>query len=431
MAGTSVLLHNARLIDGNGGDPLPGAALLIRDTRLEWVGRTEDLAPGTRRDVTHRVDLAGRTVCPGFIDTHVHFALPGTKGSALDGLREPPTYRTLKVLERLRVTLENGVTTARDLMGLDAGFRQAVAERRVPGPRLLVAVTMLSQHAGHADFTMAGGFDALAAAVMFPGSPTGLVDTVDEMRLRVRELVAAGADCVKLASSGGVSSPHDDPEWLGLRPEMIRAAIEEAAAHGGRRVAVHAIGRPGIAAAVRAGVHSVEHGYALDDELRAEMADRGQFLVPTLTETMTDLDPARTSPAIHAKGVRWHRVAQESVARSVEAGVRVAMGTDAGLTPDHGTNLRELELLVRFAGLTPLRAITAGTRDAAELCGLSDTVGTVEAGKLADLVITGADPLSDIAALADPRQVLVVVKDGRVAIDRGAVLGDTLPPLCP
>ncbi|MFE2055627.1 amidohydrolase family protein [Streptomyces sp. NPDC059446] len=425
-----VLLHGLRLIDGTGGDPVPDASLLIEGDVIRWAGPSAGLPPDL--GPVRRLGLGGRTVCPGFIDTHVHFALPGPAGNPLQGLYELPSYRTLKVLDRLRVTLENGVTTARDLMGLDAGFRLAVAERRIPGPRLLVSVTMLSQRAGHADFTLAGGIDGLALAVAFPGSPRSLVDSVDDMRLRVRELVAAGADCVKLATSGGVTSPHDQPEWLGLRPEMIRAAVEEAQAYGGLPVAAHAIGRPGIEAAVRAGVSSIEHGYALDDGLRAEMAERGQYLVPTLLETTQDLDPARTSRAAYEKGVRWHRIAQESVARSVAAGVRIAMGTDSGLVVGHGRNLQELGLLVDIAGLTPMAAVVAATGGAARLCGIDGTTGTLEAGKAADLVVTDIDPLTDIAALGDPSHILAVVKEGRVAVDRAGVLdGGGLPALCP
>lgn len=429
-SGARTLLHRLRLIDGSGRPPAPDAALLIEDAVIRWAGPASalpsDLAP------TARVDLGGRTVCPGFIDAHVHFALPGPAGNPLQGLYELPSYRTLKVLDRLRVTLENGVTTARDLMGLDAGFRQAVAERRIPGPRLLVSVTMLSQRAGHADFTLAGGIDGLAVAVTFPESPRSLVGSVDDMRSRVRDLVAAGADCVKLATSGGVTSPHDRPEWLGLRPEMIRAAVEEAEAYGGLPVAAHAIGRPGIEAAVRSGVTSIEHGYALDEELRAEMVDRGQYLVPTLLETTQDLDPARTSPSAYEKGVRWHRIAQESVARSAAAGVRIAMGTDSGLAVGHGRNLEELGLLVRIAGLTPMDAIVAGTSGAARLCGVADVTGTLEAGKAADLVVTDVDPLAAIASLGEPGHILAVVKEGRLAVDRAGLFGGgSLPALCP
>ncbi|MYT71679.1 MULTISPECIES: amidohydrolase family protein [unclassified Streptomyces] len=425
---SGVLLCNALLIDGLGGAPEPDGALLLDGGKVAWAGSLA-AAPTEVRDA-RRVDLGGRTVCPGFIDTHVHFALPGRAGSPLSGVNELPSYRVLKVLDRLRVTLENGVTTARDLMGLDAGFRRALEERRIVGPRLRVAVSMLSQRAGHADFTLASGVDGYAAAVAMPLSPSGLVNSVDEVRLRVRELVAAGADCVKVASSGGVTSPHDQPDWLGMRPEMLRAVREEADAYGGLPVAAHAIGRPGIEAAVRSGVTSVEHGYALDDELRAEMVERGQFLVPTLLETLTDVDSPGVPPAVRAKSEHWHRVAQESVAASAAAGVRIALGTDSGLTASHGNNLKELGLLVRFAGMTPLQAISAGTAEAARLCGVDGITGTLEAGKAADLVVIGTNPLSDIDSLGDPRSIHAVLKEGRIAIDRAGVLsGSGLPGL--
>lgn len=163
---------------------------------------------------------------------------------------------------------------------------------------------------------------------------------------------------------------------------------------------------------------SIEHGYALDDELRAEMVARGQYLVPTLLETTQDLDPARTSPSAYEKGVRWHRIAQESVARSASAGVRMAMGTDSGLAVGHGRNLQELGLLVDIAGLTPMEAIVAATGDAARLCGVEEVTGTLVAGRAADLVVTDVDPLSDIASLGEPAHILAVVKEGRIAVDR-------------
>ncbi|MFJ9638673.1 amidohydrolase family protein [Streptomyces sp. NPDC101178] len=423
-----LVLDHLRLIDGTGAAPVADAVLVIEGTRIRWSGPADQLPETPELRSVPRLDLRGRTVCPGFIDTHVHFALPGPGENPALGIAEPVTYRVLKVLERLRTTLHNGVTTARDLMGLDAGFRRAVAERRVPGPRLLVAISMLSQTAGHADFRFPGGIDGLAAAVAFPGSPPSIVDTSDDIRVRVRSLVAAGADCIKLATSGGVTSPHDQPEWLGLRPELVRAAVEEAAAYGGLRVAVHAIGEPGIAAAVHAGAHSIEHGYALTDELRAEMAERGQFLVPTLLETMTEPDPRQVGPHIHAKAVRWHRVAQDAFARTVDADVPIAMGTDSGLTAPHGHNLKELGLMVRFGNMTPLQAIRAATSDAARLCGIDTLTGTLSTGKAADLIICGTDPLADINALGDPANIHTVIKDGHIAIDRTGILKATSPP---
>lgn len=249
-----------------------------------------------------------------------------------------------------------------------------------------------------------------------------LVDSVDEARRRTRELIAAGADVLKIASSGGIASPSDQPEWLGMRTEMIAAVVAEAKAYGNKPVAAHAIGHAGIEAAVEAGVTSIEHGYQLDDVLRKRMVDQGIFLIPTLLETMSDVT---VSPAAREKSVRWHHIAHEAVAASAAAGVKIALGTDAGLSPNHGTNLQELGLLVRFGGLTPMQAIVAGTRTSAELCGLADVLGTVEAGKIADVVVVRGDPLADVESVGKPENILLVIKDGNVAVDRGGFLTAT------
>ncbi|HMT48747.1 MAG TPA: amidohydrolase family protein, partial [Dietzia sp.] len=193
-------------------------------------------------------------------------------------------------------------------------------------------------------------------------------------------------------------------------------AIVETAHQYGRKVAAHAIGFAGIQAAVQGGVHSVEHGYALNDELRQEMVERGQFLVPTLIET---LKPDTATPQAKAKSDKWHALAHESLQASVEAGIKVAVGTDAGLVPDHGATLGELSALVKFGGMTPMQAIVAGTQTSAELCDLGDKLGTLEAGKLADVVVVKGDPLADIDSLADHSNILLVLKEGRAASNRG------------
>lgn len=406
---TRLLLHHATLIDGTGSAPIPEAAVLIEDGHIRWAGPARE-APGAE---AVDVDLGGHTICPGFFDCHVHFSLPGGGATPLDRVQRPPSYSYFQLLDRLRTTLHNGVTTARDLMGIDAGVRDAVADGLIDGPRLLVAINMMSQTCGHADFHLPSGID------LTPMIGGAIVDTVDEARRRTRELVAAGADVIKVASSGGVSSPSDQPEWLGMRTELIAAVVEEAAAYGHRGVAAHAIGRAGIEAAIEAGVTSIEHGYQLDDALRRRMVDTGVFLVPTLLETMADVT---ASPAGRAKSAHWHAVAHEAIRASVAAGIKVAVGTDAGLGPAHGSNLRELGLLVRFGGLTPLQAIVAGTKTSADLCGLGDVLGTVEEGKLADLVVVRGDPLADVEALADPANILLVLKEGRTAIDRGGFM---------
>lgn len=404
----AAFLHNATLIDGTGADPVPDAGVLVEDGRFTAVGPAAEV---TVPDGATRIDLGGNTVCPGFFDCHVHFTLPGTKGSPIEKALEPLSYGYFQLIERLRVTLHNGVTTARDLMGIDVGVRKAVADELVEGPRLLVAIDMLSQTGGHADFHLPSGIDLGG----FLGA--SLVDSPAAARVRARQLLRSGADVLKVASSGGVSSPNDDPTWLGMRRKLIAAIVEEAHAYGGRPVAAHAIGYAGIRAAVEANVHSIEHGYALDDELRHQMVAQGTFLVPTLLETMT---PVTATPQGAAKSAKWHAMAHDSIAASVAAGVKIAVGTDAGLSPDHGTNLRELGLLVRFGGLTPMQAITAGTLTSAQLCGVADDLGSVAVGKKADLVVVRDNPLDAVDTLGDPANILLVMKDGKVAGNRGA-----------
>lgn len=405
---TTTVLHNARLIDGNGGAPVEDAVLVVDGTTITYAGPA-DGAPSTDDSAT-KVDLGGNTICPGFFDVHVHLSLPGTKGSPVMAAMVAPSYRYFELIERLKVTLEAGVTTVRDMMGIDVGVRDAVAHGLVEGPRLLVADKMLSQTGGHADFHLKSGIDG-------SGVIGGLlVDSVDEARLEARKLCREGVDVIKVASSGGVSSINDQPDYLGARQELVEALVEEGQAYGGRPVAAHAIGLKGITAAVRGGVRSVEHGYEITDELRAEMVKNGQFLVPTLLET---LHPDTATPEAVAKSAKWHAMAQESIRKSVAAGIKIATGTDAGLVPDHGTNLGEIGLLVKFGGMTPLQAITAATKNSAELCGLLDTLGTLEAGKLADVVIVKGDPSQDADLIGDNANILLVIKEGAVKGNRG------------
>ncbi len=401
------LLHNAELIDGTGAPAVSDAAVVVDGDQIDWAGAATDC---TAPEDAVRVDLGGNTICPGFFDCHVHFGLPGSKGSPLEKALKPPSYGYFELIDRLRVTVQNGVTTARDLMGIDTGVREAVADGLIEGPRLLVAINMLSQSGGHADFHLPSGIDLGG----FIGAY--LVDSVDAARKRARELLRAGADVIKVASSGGVSSPNDDPTWLGMRRELIAAIVEEGHNYGGRPVAAHAIGYAGIKAAVDGGVHSVEHGYELNDELRQQMVAQGTFLVPTLLETMT---PVTATPQGAAKSAKWHAMAHDSIAASAAAGIKIAVGTDAGLSPDHGTNLKELGLLVRFGGMSPMEAIVAGTLTSAQLCGVDDNLGSVEPGKTADLVVVRGNPLDDIDSVGDAANILLVVKNGRTVGNRG------------
>jgi imidazolonepropionase-like amidohydrolase len=278
------------------------------------------------------------------------------------------------------------------------------------GPRLHIATAILSQTGGHADGWLPSGYDF--TPISWPGMPSGLVDGPDEMRRKVREIVRAGADQIKVCTSGGVLSPRDDPRHGHFRDEELAILVEEATA-AGIPVMAHAQGAPGIKAAVRAGIRSVDHGIYLDDEAIEMMLERGTWLVPTLLAPQGVLDAAAGGAAIPAASLRKasevidiHRAA---VRRAIEAGVKVAMGTDSGVTP-HGQNLRELALMVD-CGMSPVEAMLATTISAAALLGVEDTQGSVEPGKRADLVVVDGDPF-DYADLA--ARVMAVYQDGRL-----------------
>ncbi|MEU1048659.1 amidohydrolase family protein [Streptomyces sp. NPDC005897] len=403
---------HARLIDGTGAAPVTDAVLIVGESgAIEYAGPRVGAPATPGAPVT---DLGGRTLLPGFIDAHVHFAV-GSPGGLTGSLMTRASVRTFETARRMRQTLHAGITTARDLGGVDAGYREAVERGLIDGPRLQTAVRVVSHTGGHGDFTLPSG-------VRINEEFTALADTRDDARLETRKLLRDGADVIKVCATGGMSSPCDGPDDEGLTEEEIRAVVDETRRHGGRPVAAHAQGAAGIRNAVRGGVTSVEHGYGMDAECRELMGEQGTFLVPTLS-TVFRMPARGTIPEYHwQKKTRWAGITKENVSAAIEAGVTIALGTDSGMCP-HAENLSELGYLVEL-GMDPMAAIQAGTRNAARLMGMEDRVGTLEAGKLADFVVTDADPLTDIAALADPSAIVLVAQEGRVRKDTRSADGE-------
>ena len=397
---TRTLLRGGRVFDGTGAPPAE-ADVLVEDGRI--------LEVGTGLDGDEAVDVGGRYLLPGLFDCHTHVTISNI--NLLGMLQTPFSYRFFETVRNLAATLRVGITTVRDAAGADAGVRQAVADGLVPGPRLQISVTLLSQTGGHGDGWFRSG-QVVSFWPTYPGMPDGLVDGPEAMRRKVRELVRAGADVIKVATSGGVLSPTDDPRHAHFRDDELTALVTEAAA-AGRWVMAHAQAADGIKAAVRAGVRSVEHGIYLDDEAIGLLLDRGAWLVPTLVAPRGVLAAAEAGMAIpdaaRRKAVEVAEAHADSFRRAVAAGVKVAMGTDSGITP-HGRNLAELELMAK-GGMTPAQVLAATTSSAAELLGLSGELGTLEPGKRADVVVVDGDPF-ELATLGD--RIAAVVKDGRL-----------------
>ncbi|MGW4728531.1 amidohydrolase family protein [Streptomyces shenzhenensis] len=403
----ALLLRNITVLDGLADEPVPGQDVLVEGDRIHTLAPTGTLplpaavSPGRLRVL----ECAGRTVLPGFFDCHVHMSTC-PDADRFDTLMAPESLLTLRSVPALAATLDAGITSARDLAGADSGFREAVTAGHVRGPSLQIALRILSITGGHGDWRTVRGtpLDSGPGAGVVADSPAGFVRAV-------REVVREGADWVKVAATGGMTSPRRTPEAGGLTEAELRAVVDEARRHGVVGVAAHAQGAAGIAAAVRAGVRSVEHGYLVDDETLQDMGERGTYLVPTLSALTRPVGAEGPSRDAERRR-RIRETALERLSAALTSGVQVALGTDAGIAP-HGRNLRELALLVRL-GLSPAAAIAAGTSVAARMCRLDDEVGSVRAGLRADLVITDVDPLADIAALGDPGAIRTVIQAGRI-----------------
>ena len=404
--GERLLLQGGRVFDAVGDSPdARPADVVIEGDRIVEVG------PGLDGDVA--VDCAGATLVPGLFDCHTHVMI-----SNFDLWRMAQTPFSLQFFEaarNLEATLAAGITSVRDAGGADLGVKTAVEQGLVRGPRLQISITMLSQTGGHADkWMVCGGHFPTPFGMTHPGKPEAVVDGPLEMRKKVRELVRAGADVIKLAASGGVLSPRDDPRHGHFRDDELSAAVEEAAA-AGLWVMAHAQATDGIKASIRAGIRSIEHGIYLDDEAIGMMLDAGTYLVPTLMAPRGVVEAAAAGTHVADESLAKAEMVigshSESVERAIAAGVKVAMGTDSGVTA-HGDNLRELALMAEH-GMTPAQALVATTRNAAELLGVGDELGTLEPGKRADVVAIDGDAL-DLDGLRD--RVRSVWMDGRQVV---------------
>lgn len=406
----SIRLIGARIFDGTGAPPLENGEVHIENSRFAYVGPQR----ADYRGDAVTVDVAGKTVLPGFFDTHVHASMSVEMNpSRVKAMFDEEKH--LFAAGILRDTLMAGVTTIRDLGGLTAGFRNLIAEGAILGPRAHLSVSVISPTGGHVDFHLANGaYDSVL------GDGFMVVDTDDEMRVAVRQLIRSGADVIKVCTTGGVSSPSDTPHDLGVPEHHVRIAVEEGKRRQGQPVTSHAQGSAGIIEAILGGVASVEHGYELDDEGIALMIERGTYLVPTLSAALRVPNPEDVPDYLYQKKVVWSQIAREHITKAIAAGVKVALGTDSGICP-HGRNLAELGHMVSL-GLDPLEAISAGTLNAAKLMRVDHELGSIEVGKLADLVITEADPLTEIERIGEPNEVQVVVQGGRVVKDLAGLM---------
>ena len=407
-ANKTYVLKAARLFDGKGNSVVSPGLVVVSNGKIAAIGANAVIPAGAQV-----IDFGDATLLPGFIDAHTHLTFPYSddyKQARLDTLQKPIAEEALDASVNARVTLMAGFTTVRDVGSsdyLDVGLRNGIRNGDVPGPRMLVSVHALGSTGGHCDHT--GGYrEGLFGHEA--GPLEGVINGPDQARYAVRLDHKYGADMIKVCASGGVLSPTDDVDTPQLTQEELNAIVDEAHALR-RKTAAHAHGAEAAKRAIRAGIDSIEHGSFLDDEALDMMKQRGTYLVPTLMAVQGLQEKMDRGiympPAIEAKARAAITAIHSTFQRALAKGVKIGLGTDAGVYP-HGRNAEEFHQMVDL-GMKPSDALKAGTSADAELLGLADKIGTLEAGKLADIVAVPGDPTQDIR---QTEHVFFVMKEG-------------------
>ncbi len=406
------------IIDGLGGDPIEKGVVLFENGRITKVGPESAV---TVPQEARKIDAAGRVVMPGIIDTHVHATYRAR--DMRQHLLNTPTYNILRSTSILKETLEAGITTVRDMGGADAGFREAVADGFIDGPRLLISLIMMSQTGGHGDQWVPAGMRIQKRAWL----PSAVADGVEGVRQKVRHCLMAGADFIKICTGGGITSVTDSWDEPQYSVEEVKTAVVEAAFKK-RRVAAHAEGLEPIRTALAGGIHSLEHGWAIDEESIDTMIAQDTWWVPTLALVPMSVekrkkDDAWSSLQLGDEASKDHEIYtmmqdQKPIwHEAVRRGVKIAMGTDQSHRLLVGENMVELKFMVDWLGMSPMEVIVASTSKAAE-CIERPELGALESGRIADILIVDGNPVDDIQVLEDRNRIHMIMKDGKAYKDR-------------
>ena len=425
-----IVINAGLLIDGTGATPRENVRLFVVDSRITDI---VDIQESAVPDGAQVVDATQHVVMPGMIDTHVHLIWNGiwsvdstepTSESRANRVSELPGMRALKAYSHACKDLEAGCTTIRDMHCYDfadISLRDSINSGLVVGPRVMACGCGLTSTFGHMDLR-----NGLRPDVSLGGF-NNVVDSVVEARRATRYLIGMRVDHIKISAS---NSRRVKGRPIFFSPEMrfdVLQAICEEAHSAGRTVAAHSQGCEGELWAVQAGVDSLEHAHFLSDDIIELMAEKGTFLIPTMTHCVRAAKRTREAPPEQAKKMALYPLAFEGMyrvlSRARELGVRIATGTDAGASGvAHGDNATELELLTTV-GMSPMEAIVAATKTAAQVLDMADSIGTLKKGKYADLLVVKGKPLEDISLLQDKANILVVMKDGQIVVRRSETQG--------
>jgi imidazolonepropionase-like amidohydrolase len=405
---SATLFRNCRLLDCTGAEPRAASSVLVEGDTIGKVASGRDLDPPKGAGV---VDCDGRTLMPGLSDAHIHASIIETDPGKLR--RESAATIAFRIKEVLEQTLDAGFTTVRDAFGLDWGFAQATERGYVRGPRILFVGGCLTQTGGHGDWRAAHDVDAPPAGIHGLMALPRVCDSPDQMRQAAREILRTGAHGIKLMAGGGCMSPTDQIEHTQFTVEEMAAACYEARTVD-KIVLAHVYTPQGIMNAVRAGVRSIEHGNFIDEEAAACMKEAGAFFVPTLTTyfAISQYGAAEGIPQLMLDKINKAKArGLESLEIARAAGLEICSGSDvlSSMQP-----LKSLELGYKAGVLGNHEAVLSATRNNSRLFGMSDRIGTIEAGKLADVILVNGNPVDDIGVLQDARNVALVMKNGEV-----------------
>ena len=394
-AAKRTLVRAGHLLDVKTGKVLNGQTIVVVGDTIQSIAPTAEVAAQAGDTV---VDLGGMTVLPGLIDVHTHL----TMNSDFDPYRELTSTSAKQAINGVvnaKTTLLAGFTTVRNVGAdgfTDVDLRDAIDDGQIPGPHMQVSGPLIGITGGHCDENL--------LPIKYHVVGDGVADGIAEVQHRVRENIKYGADLIKICATGGVLSKGDNPQASQYTLEEMQAIVADAHRLG-RKVAAHAHGAQGILWATEAGVDSIDHGSYINDEAIAEMKKRGTYLVPTLYLEDWMLEKGNLPPFYHQKMLDTIAVAKGNIKHAMQAGVKIALGTDAAVYP-HGLNAHELDVYVNQMGMAPLTALQTATVNAADLMGWTAKTGTLEAGKWADMIAVDRNPLDDVRVLQDVKFVM-------------------------
>ena len=399
------LVRAGHLLDVKTGKLLDGQTIVVVGDTIQAIAPTASVPamPGDKL-----VDLGGLTVLPGLIDVHTHLTM-NTDFDPYHEVTSTDAKEAINGVVNARTTLMAGITTVRNVGAYgftDVDLRDAINSGQIPGPHMQVSGPLLGITGGHCDDNL--------LPIKYHAVGDGVADGIAAAQHKVRENIKYGADLIKICATGGVLSKGDDPQASQYTLEEMQAIVADAHRLG-RKVAAHAHGAQGILWATEAGVDSIEHGSYINDEAIAEMKKRGTYLVPTLYLEDWMLEYGNLPPFYHQKMLDTIAVAKNNIKHAMQAGVKIAMGTDAAVYP-HGLNAHELDVYVNQLGMAPLTALQTATLNAADLMGWTAKTGSLEPGKWADIIAVEKNPVDDVKTLQD---VKFVMKAGVVYKDQG------------